>query len=249
MGTMTTIKEKENVKSKPVNVVIFTLAHFTHDFYAGMLAPLLPSLIEKLSLLNAQAGLLTVFLQWPSLLQPVIGKVADKKDLKFWIIIGPAVTGFFMSLIGVAPSYFVLILFLLMAGISSAGFHAIGPALLGRRSGEHIGKNLGFWMVAGELGFMVGPITAVSLVSLYSLNRTPWLMFAGLGMTVIFHLYFKGFDSQIPPAQTKAQNKENLKELFLVFIPLTGMIIARAFLRASSETFLPVFLTERGASL
>ena len=104
-------------------------------------------------------------------------------------------------------------------------------------------------MVAGEVGFMVGPIAAVSLVSLYSLKSTPWLMLIGLGMTVLFHFYFRKFDSEIPPAQTKAQMQDNLKELLPVFIPLMGMIVARAFLRASSETFLPVYLTQRGASI
>ncbi len=244
-----TIKENEKSTSEPVNGLIFTLAHFTHDFYTGMLAPLLPSLITKLSLLNSQAGLLTIFLQWPSLLQPVIGKVADKKDLKFCITLGPAFTGLFMSLIGIVPNYFTLALTLILAGISSAAFHSIGPAILGRRSGGSIGKNLGFWMVAGEVGFMVGPIAAVSLVSLYSLKSTPWLMLIGLGMTVLFHFYFRKFDSEIPPAQTKAQMQDNLKELLPVFIPLMGMIVARAFLRASSETFLPVYLTQRGASI
>ena len=243
------LKEKEKSTSKPVNVIVFTLAHFTHDFYAGMLAPLLPALIEKLSLLNTQAGFLVVFLQWPSLLQPLIGRVADKKDLKFWITAGPAVTGFFMSLLGIAPDYITLAFFLILAGISSAGFHAIGPALLGRRSGHHIGKNLAFWMVAGEVGFMAGPIAAVSLVSLYSLNRTPWLMLIGLGMSVVFHLYFQRFDSEMPSSKDGTNKTTDLKSLLLVFIPLAGMILARAFLRAGSETFLPVYLTQRGASL
>ena len=55
MELTTTNKEYKKSESKPVNVMMFTLAHFTHDFYAGMLAPLLPSLIEEI-----------IFIEFPS---------------------------------------------------------------------------------------------------------------------------------------------------------------------------------------
>ena len=67
--------------------------------------PLLPVLIEKFSLSNAQAGLLNVFLQWPSLLQPFIGYLADRRNLRILVVAAPAIAGVCMSLLGVAPSY------------------------------------------------------------------------------------------------------------------------------------------------
>jgi hypothetical protein len=64
----------ETVKSfDAAEVITASSAHFVHDLYSSFLAPLLPVLIESLSLTKTAAGLLSVFYQWPSLLQPLIG--------------------------------------------------------------------------------------------------------------------------------------------------------------------------------
>ena len=73
---------------------------------------------------NAAAGALSAFLQLPGLLQPVIGHLADRSTLRWIVVLGPGVTATAMSLLGWAPSYVVLALLLLVAGMSVAGFHA-----------------------------------------------------------------------------------------------------------------------------
>ena len=57
-------------------VVTVTGGHAVDDTYTSFLPPLLPSLIQSFGLSNTQAGLLSVFLQWPSVLQPFIGYLA-----------------------------------------------------------------------------------------------------------------------------------------------------------------------------
>jgi FSR family fosmidomycin resistance protein-like MFS transporter len=59
-------------------VLTIISAHFTHDTFTAFLAPLLPSLIDKLSLSYTQAGSLAAFTQLPSLLNPIIGYLDDK---------------------------------------------------------------------------------------------------------------------------------------------------------------------------
>ena len=60
-------------------VVTVTGGHAVNDTYTSFLPPLLPSLIQSFGLSNTQAGLLSVFLQWPSVLQPFIGYLADRE--------------------------------------------------------------------------------------------------------------------------------------------------------------------------
>jgi hypothetical protein len=59
-------------------VIALSISHFIHDVYSSFLSPLLPLLIEKLSLSLTQAGFLSTIMQIPALLNPYIGKLADR---------------------------------------------------------------------------------------------------------------------------------------------------------------------------
>ncbi len=54
---------------------VFTIVggHFIHDIYTAFLAPLLPLIIERLSLSFTLAGVLTWALNLPAVLNPFIG--------------------------------------------------------------------------------------------------------------------------------------------------------------------------------
>ena len=52
------------------NVITISTAHLVHDVYSSFLAPLLPLLIEKLSISYTMAGILTIIQRIPSLFNP-----------------------------------------------------------------------------------------------------------------------------------------------------------------------------------
>jgi FSR family fosmidomycin resistance protein-like MFS transporter len=79
-------------------------AHFIHDTYSSFLAPLLPILIDKLSLSYTQAGSLSAISQIPSLINPLIGYLDDKVNLRIFVILAPAITATTMSCLGLAPN-------------------------------------------------------------------------------------------------------------------------------------------------
>jgi FSR family fosmidomycin resistance protein-like MFS transporter len=85
------------------HVITISAAHGVHDTYTAFLPSLLPSFISTLALSNIETGLLTVFLQAPSLLQPLIGHLADRVSLHYLVILAPAVSAAMMSVLPVAP--------------------------------------------------------------------------------------------------------------------------------------------------
>jgi FSR family fosmidomycin resistance protein-like MFS transporter len=230
-------------------VSLFALTHAVHDTYTGMLPAILPLLIEKFMMTNAAAGLLTVFLRIPSLLQPLIGRLADKNNLKLFIILTPAITGVGMSLLGAADSYGFLVLFLLIAGFSSAALHAVAPVLGSSYSGEKLGRGMSFWMVGGEMGRALGPIVVVTAIGYLTLEGLPWLMIAG-GLTSFF-LYKKLKDvSTISTNKTDSAHwRKALKEIRWVMMPIIILVFTRSMMTASLTTFLPTFLESEGSSL
>ena len=59
------------------------LGHFVHDIYTAAVAPLLPVLIEKLSLSLTAAGSLSAIMQLPAVLNPFFGFMATKSACAF----------------------------------------------------------------------------------------------------------------------------------------------------------------------
>jgi FSR family fosmidomycin resistance protein-like MFS transporter len=228
-------------------VVTISVAHSVHDTYTAFLAPLLPVFIEKLSLSKTEAGTLMVFMQGPSLLQPFIGYLADRVSLRYFVILGPAVTATMMSLLGVAPNYAVLALFLTVVGLSSAAFHAVVPVMAGRLSGRNLGRGMGFWMVGGEFGRFLGPIIVVGAVSFLTLEGTPWLMIGGLLASALLYVLLKDVPGRPPESSQEISFRQGLRVMRPLLPALVGIISVRVFMLASLTTYLPVFLTDEGA--
>lgn len=228
-------------------VITIAAGHAVHDTYTSFLPPLLPLFIERFLLSKTEAGLLTVFLQSSSLIQPVLGHLADRIDLRYAVILAPAVSSVMMSLLGVAPGYALLALLLLLAGLSAAIFHAVGPVMAGRLSGQSLGRGMGLWMLGGELGRMLGPVVAVSAVGLVSLRGMPLLIFFGLAASGILFARLREVPVRSPHLGSAPPWREALKKMRPMLIPLSGIIVVRAFLLSALITFLPVFLMEEGS--
>jgi FSR family fosmidomycin resistance protein-like MFS transporter len=230
-------------------VVTVAAAHGAHDTYFAYLPTLLPLLIENLGLNTTQAGLLTAFNQFPNLLQPLIGHLADRRNLKVLVVLAPALSGFLITLIGLAPSFGTAALLLMLAGFSTAGFHSIAPAMVGARSGRKIGRGMGFFMVGGELGFGLGPLVVVAGIGVLTLRGLPWLMTLGMLASVI--LYFRLKDTSTVrrvESQASLPVRQALAQMRSLLLPIMAITFITAFLNANLVNYLPTFMSREGAT-
>ncbi len=227
-------------------VMALALAHGLHDTYQAFLAPLLPEFIEKFALSNASAGLLAVFLRSPSLLQPVIGYLADRVSLRYFVILAPAVAALAMSLLGVAPSYAVLALLLLVAGINSACIHATGPVLVGRLSGARLGQGMGFWMVGGEAGRVLGPLVISASLGLLGMAGLPWLMVAGLAASLLLYFLLRDLPDERAEAALALPWRDTLRDMAPFLVIIMGLVVAIGVMMEALSVYLPLFLRGEG---
>jgi FSR family fosmidomycin resistance protein-like MFS transporter len=228
------------------NVITITSSHFLNDLYSAFLAPILPLLIEKLSLSYTQAGSLTAFMQFPSLLNPLIGYLDDKINLRLLVIFAPAVTATTMSCLGLAPNYATLSLLLLITGLSIAAFHAPSPAMVVSVSGRQYGKGMSFYMAAGELGRTLGPLLAAWAVTLLTLPGMWRLAILGWLASLFMLTRFRKISFRI-------QKQSGFRAMFPaathLFIPLLLVVFFRSFLITGLGVYLPTLLESEGASL
>ncbi|MBU1699874.1 MAG: MFS transporter [Candidatus Eisenbacteria bacterium] len=230
-------------------VLAISAGHALHDTYTAFLPPLLPAFIQKFALSRTEAGLLSVFIQGASLLQPFIGHLADRVSLRYFVILTPALSAILMSLLGIAPGYGWLALLLLLAGISSAGLHAVGPVLAGHLSGSNLGRGMGFWMVGGELGRTLGPIIIVSAVGVLSLNGTPWLMTGGLAISILLFYKLRRIPERPAAAREGRPWRQTLVSMRAFLLPLSAIVFTRAFALVALTIYLPTFLIDQGSDL
>ena len=230
------------------NVLIVSFAHLSHDIYTAFLAPLLPLLIDKLGISLSMAGLLDIVRKAPSLFNPFIGIVADKICVRYFVILAPAVTAIGMSLLGLAPSYFIVVVLLFITGISNTLFHVPSPVMIKHVSGNQIGKGMSFYMLGGEFARTLGPLLIVGAISLWGLEGSWRVMPFGIVASII--LFVKLKNVKINQDFQKKQKDTKVKETFMKLLPLfsvvAGFILFQASMKLALTLYLPTYLTSSG---
>ena len=233
---------------KTNHIVLVSSAHLFHDTFSSFLAQALPILIEKLSISNTLAGLLSIIQRIPSLFNFLVGIMVENIRARYLVIFTPAVTSIAMSLIGVAPGYIFLAIILFISGISSTLFHVPAPVMIKKLSGSRIGKGMSFFMLGGELARTLGPLVIVGVVSLWGFESTYKLIPFGLAASVFLFIKLRKIDisSSFEGPRTKPEYWKIFKKFLPVFISIGGITFFRAAIVASLTLYLPVYITENG---
>jgi len=250
---MTALKntQEDNSQFQPVNAISISIAHLLHDIYSSFLAPILPLLIEKLSISYSMAGFLTVVQRLPSLTNPIIGLIADKVSVRYFIIIAPSITAVAMSLLGLAPNYLVLVLLLFIMGISATLFHVPAPVMMRRVSGNRVGMGMSFFMFSGEAARSIGPLVILGAVSLWGLEGTYRLI--PFGFVCSIFLYFRIRNIKISDDFKRSDSSDKISNSLKIALPifkiLAGYTLFQSLMRGALTIFLPVYLSDQGFSL
>lgn len=239
----------EKQKFYTSRVALVSFSHFIHDAYTSFLSPLLPLIIERLSLTLSQAGLLSTVMQIPALLNPFIGLVADNKGLARWLVIlAPTLTAIPMSLIGITPSYGLLLILFFFAGISVALYHVPAPVLVAKYSGDKKGRGMSLFMTGGELARTIGPLFAVAAVSVLGMDHFHWVMVFAVLTSILLYFTLER-EEEKTVIRRNGSLLASYREIRHVLNPLIGILTARAFMHASMGMFLTVFVERKTGSL
>jgi len=246
------LKTKAQEGFQKGRVLSISAVHFVHDCYTSFLAPALPLIIEKLGISYGMTGLLAVIQRIPSLFNPLIGIVAERPVMRHMVIFSPALTAFFMSLIGIAPGYVFLAILLFFSGMSSTLWHIPTPVMVKQLSGARTGKGMSYYMVGGELARTAGPLIILGVISWWGLEGTWKMMPFGFVASLVLYLNFR--NANFKPASSSRQHQEgSYWKIFLRFgaaFALTGgYTFFQAGMKSSLTYYLPTFLTSAGNSL
>jgi FSR family fosmidomycin resistance protein-like MFS transporter len=230
-------------------VTTIASAHFIHDVFTSFPAPLLPLIIDKLGLNLVSAGSLLVFMQIPSLFNPLLGALADRANLRRVLIpLGLGGTGIFICLMGLAPGYGALAGMLLVVGCAVAAFHVTAPPMIQELAGDRVGRGMGFFMVGGELARTVGPLVAVAVVSTLGLVG----MWKLIPVAVVASMLVWWRLGTVPETRSPERRLRLIalwRRMSGLLVGVAGILMARAFMVAGLTGYLPTFIYGTGESL
>jgi len=161
------IQQKQKTTTYKI-LFIIGLCHLLNDSLQAVIPAMFPVLEKSMGLSFTQLGFIAFSLNIvSSILQPVIGIMADKKPMPFALPIGLSFT--FIGILGLsfAPSYEWIIGSVLLMGFGSAVFHPEGSRVAYMAAGPRRGLAQSIYQVGGNTGQALAPlITALVLVPL-----------------------------------------------------------------------------------
>ncbi|UCE35230.1 MAG: MFS transporter [Deltaproteobacteria bacterium] len=242
----------EYTKNADIKVIVgLTLVHFIGDFYSSFINPLLPVFVQKFALTLTEVGILAGLSRFLAfIVQPTVGYLADYYRTRFFILGGPLLAIVFIALVGVAPSYLVLLVFISLGSIGSSMFHPSTAGMISAYAGRHFGLSMSVFNTGGTFAFGLGPLFITYLVGTYGLEISPLTMIFGLAvMVVLFKIVPCPQGEGLGHLGFIGSLKEALGSVWKPIVLIWLVMVLRAFAGHSFRTFIPVLYAQEGYSL
>ncbi len=168
---------------KPVYAVLWSICacHLINDMLQSLLPASYPLLKAEFHLDFAQVGVVTLAYQLTaSLLQPVVGLVADRRPMPFSLPAGTLFSFAGLLVISAASTFGGLLAGACVLGVGSSVFHPESSRVAKMASGGRPGLAQSLFQVGGNTGGALGPLAAAIVVLRW--GRHGIGLFAGLAL-------------------------------------------------------------------
>jgi MFS family permease len=191
-------------------VPLFVLAHFSHHFTAAIFQPLTPFIRDEFSLDYEQMGwMISAYNLSYGFSHLPAGWLSDRLGPRLMITLGISGVALFTIFAGIAPSYIVLAIFLILAGIMGGGYHpAASPLVSASVDKRDRGSALGLHQIGGTASFFLTPLIAAALFQVLSWRGTIITMAIPafiIGISLFLFLGRRGYAAKAPPVAARPQ--------------------------------------------
>jgi len=222
--------------------------HMAVDFAGGVLPALLPFIVEEYDLSYTYAGLLILASALASsIVQPLFGLWSDRRGAIWLLPAGVAVGGIGMALAALSPTYWWIVLFVIVSGLGTAAYHPEGSKFAAYASGKRRASGMSLFSIGGNLGYSLGVIVTTPIVVLLGVRGGALVVLPCLVVAAMLLWAVPFLLSFVPPKSAAGSPGEGDDRLGAMAI-LLGVVTVRSIAWFGLITFVPLWEVSLGNS-
>ena len=225
-------------------LLLLSLGHCMTDIYQSALPAVLPFLKDRLGLSYTTAGVILIASNTASsVVQPLFGLVADKKEKPLMLPLGCLCAGMGLSLLAIPSQYAIILALVLVSGLGVAAHHPEGFKTASYFTGEKRATGMSIFSVGGNLGFALGPIATLFVVQHYGFSFLPLMIVPALVFTILVGIFWRAI---LVPERTAAATKKagatpSDTSAYLALSTVISAVIMRSWTQFGLITYIPFY--------
>lgn len=249
-------EEVKSSETRPADgraLIGYSIMHAANDLHTTFLPTFLPEMVRNISMNMAQAGMLsTIFGLLNLIVQPAMGRVADRLRGPVLALFAPIVTALGACMLLLAPNYAAAAVFVVIMGLGTASFHPQGFGRAGSAAGSaKLGSFIAIFTASGTLGAALSPMYGIALFSTLGPVLMPAAVLLPIGLSVIASRLVR--DHAHAPRERSADDDapffSSIAHVAAATLPLMLIAIIRDSTTRGITVFLPLLITGRGGTI
>ncbi len=184
-------------------------------------------------------------------LQPFFGLASDRRSLPWLLPLGCLLSAGGMVTVLFMPSYWLVLLAVIVSGLGAAAYHPEGSRNANWVSGSQKATGMSFFFFSGNLGQAFGPITLTLLLALFGTGGAVFMLLPGLlAATLLWRLmplYTRQASQRkaAPRLETAPSSRSSKVRLLAI---LLSIISLRSMIQVGLITFIPLYFISQSAA-
>ena len=231
---------------------IISIAHLLNDMVQSIIPSIYPVIKDKYGFTFGQIGIITlVFQMTSSILQPFVGRFADRHPQPFSLSTGMVFTLLGCIMLSVANSYSLILVAVGVIGCGSSIFHPEASRIAQMAKKKKKGLAQSIFQVGGNGGSAIGPLLAAVVVIPFGQPSIAWFSIVALIAGISLIPVGKWYKKQIDRIKTEsvAPNPAVLalssRKIHLAIFILCILTFSKYFYMASMTSYFTFFLIDK----
>ena len=224
-------------------VSYLSLGHLMADMTQGAIPVMLPFLIAEHHLsYAAAAGIVFASTVVSSLIQPLLGYFADKFSKPWFIPAGALVAGLGVALVGIVPSYHLILAVVVLSGLGLAAYHPEAARTANFVAAENKATAMSLFGIGGQAGFAIGPVFTTALLLWLGLRGTLILALPAILIGIFLAFQVPRFSVYMKTSTKKTATTQPAEpDEWVPFLRLSGVVFCRSIIFYTLNTFIPLY--------
>lgn len=229
-----------------------SIAHLLNDAVQSVIPSIYPILKDDFGLTFTQIGVITfVFQMTSSILQPFVGRYADRHPSPFALTCGMCISLVGLVMLALSDSYIYIIGSVAVVGVGSSIFHPEASRVAQNAAGRRKGLAQSIFQVGGNGGTAIGPLLAALIVLPHGKSAVIWFALAlviGAIVTTRIGIWYRRIVATRIASQVSGAGAavgltaRQIRQAMIVLVLLT---FSKQFFLASMQSYFTFFLIDK----